>query len=273
MVAFRNVVPSIPLDTAVDELSIQALVTQLGYRLVYEPRAVVYNRGPATVHDFLRQRRRIYAGHLRIREQQAYSAPTMSARRAARALLGSESFSTPRAALWSAGTVGLEATARTLGLYDIIRGRHTQHVWEMCDTTKQHIEDVANAQRQHNVAVFHIVNFHRLELEIGFHASRLLARRVADRIQQALGPTAAVSAQKAGTVVALLPGDREAAERAAWAIVQLFEAAPAALNGRGTSTPVTLACGIIAFPQSGPPLSEPLPVPRFELEPAPSVAT
>ena len=93
VVAFRNVVPSIPLDTAVDELSIQALITQLGFRLVYEPRAVVYNRGPATVQDFLRQRRRIYAGHLRIREQQAYSAPTMSAWRAGRALLGAESFS------------------------------------------------------------------------------------------------------------------------------------------------------------------------------------
>src|SRR5215208_2504982 len=35
IVAFRNVVPSIPTDTAVDEISIQAVVTQLGYRLVY----------------------------------------------------------------------------------------------------------------------------------------------------------------------------------------------------------------------------------------------
>jgi hypothetical protein len=275
IVAFRNVVPSIPLDTAVDELSIQALITQLGYRLVYEPRAVVYNRGPATVQDFLRQRRRIYAGHLRIREQQAYSAPTMSAWRAGRALLESESFSTPRAALWSAGTVGLEATARALGLYDIVRGRRSHHVWEMCDTTKQPIRDAADAQRQHNVAVFHIVNFHRLEVEIGLHASRQLARRVTDRIQQALGPTATVSAQKAGTVVALLPGDRGSAERAAWALVQLFEATPVALNGRGVSTQVTLACGIIAFPQSGPPLPVPVPVPvpQLELDPALSTST
>ena len=273
MVAFRNVVPSIPLDTAVDELSIQALITQLGYRLVYEPRAVVYNRGPATVQDFLRQRRRIYAGHLRIRDQQAYSAPTMSAWRAGRALLGSESFSSPRAAMWSLGTVGLEATARALGLYDVARGRRSHHMWEMCDTTKQAIEDPANAHRQHNVAVFHIVNFHRLELEIGAHASRQLARRVADRIQQALGPAATVSAQEAGTAVALLPGDRGAAERAARALVQLFEATPVALNARGVSTPVTLACGIIAFPQSGPPLSGSVPVPQLELDPAPSAAT
>lgn len=272
IVAFRNVVPSIPLDTAVDELSIQALVTQLGYRLVYEPEAIAYNRGPSSLHDFLRQRRRIYAGHLRIRDQQAYSAPTMSAWRAGRALLGSESFSTPRAALWSVGTVGLEATARALGSYDVRRGRRSHHVWEMCDTTKGHIEDAAHAQRQPTVAVFHIMNFHRLELEIGPHASRQLARRVADRIQQALGPAATVSAQEAGTAVALLPGDRGAAERAARAIVQLFEATPVALNGRGTSTPVTLACGVIAFPQSGPPLSGSVAVPQLELNPAPSAA-
>ena len=137
IVAFRNVIPSIPLDTAVDELSIQALVTQLGYRLVYEPRAVVYNRGPATVRDFLRQRRRIHAGHLRIREQQAYSAPTMSAWRAGRALLGSESFTTPRAALWSIGTVGLEATARALGRYDIPAPSRALRRGRYVNTTKE----------------------------------------------------------------------------------------------------------------------------------------
>src|SRR3954464_10829695 len=119
IVAFRNVVPGIPLDTAVDEISIQALITQLGYELAYESQAIVYNRGPTTVGDFLRQRRRIYAGHLRVREQQSYSASTMSTGRVRRALRGSGSFSTPRAALRSVGTVGLEVAARGLGRYDV----------------------------------------------------------------------------------------------------------------------------------------------------------
>ena len=284
MVAFRNVVPSIPLDTAVDELSIQALVTQLGYRLVYEPRAAVYNRGPTTVADFLRQRRRIYAGHLRIRDQQAYAAPTMSAWRAGRALLGPELFASPRAALWSVGTVGLEASARALGRYDVVRGHRSHAVWEMCNTTKQHIDDAASAQRLHIVAVFHIVNFQRLELEIGLHASRQLARRVTDRIQQALGSGVTVSAQEAGTAVALLPGDRAAAERAAGAIVQLFEATPVTYNGHGTPAPVTLACGLIVFPPPSPlqsasaaariePLVPAVPIEQIELSPATPVTT
>lgn len=268
LVAFRNVVPSIPQDTAVDELSIQALITQLGYRLVYEPRAAVYNRGPATVQDFLRQRRRIYAGHLRIREQQAYSAPTMSALRVGRALLGSESFATPRMALWSLGAVGLEATARALGRYDAARGGRAHHVWDMCASTKQHIADVADAQRHQNVVVFRIVNFQRLELEIGPHASRQLARRVADRIQRALGSAAKVSAQESGTAVALLPGDRVAAERAARAIVQLFEATPGIGNGRGASTQATLAFGVIAFPPAGLYQSAQVPAPRLEADSA-----
>src|SRR4051794_38930295 len=130
IVAFRNVVPSIPTDTAVDEISIQALVEQLGYRLVYEPQAIVYNPGPTTRRDFLRQRRRIYAGHLRIAAQQRYAAPTMSSSRVLRALVGSGAFATPRAFVWSIGTVGLEAAARGLGHYDVVR-RRPQHVWEM----------------------------------------------------------------------------------------------------------------------------------------------
>jgi hypothetical protein len=269
IVAFRNVVPSIPLDTAVDEISIQALVTQLGYELVYEPQAVVYNRGPTTVGDFLRQRRRIYAGHLRIREQQAYSASTMSSSRVLRALIGSGSFSSPRAAAWSLGTVGLEVTARWLGHCDVMRHR-PQHVWEVSATTKRHIAEGVNAQGQQNVLVFHIVDFHRRQLELGVHATRLLTRRVTEQIKRALGSEATVSIRRSGTIVALLMGEREAVERAAAELVQRLEASPMSLNGHGPVS-VALACGIIAFPETGPALAGPIPVPVLTPEFVPSV--
>jgi GGDEF domain-containing protein len=265
LIVFRNVVPSIPLDTAVDELSLQALITQLGYRLIYEPRAVIYNRGPGTVADFLRQRRRIYAGHLRTREQQAYTASTMSTWRVGRALLSSESFTTPQTALWSVGAVGLEAAARVLGHYDVTSGRRSHAVWEMVGTTKSHIHTGAGTQAQYNVLVFHISNFKLLELQIGLHASRQLARRVADRIQQALGGVT-VSVQEAGTAVAVLPGERAVAERAAGAVVELFEVSPVTSGARGTGTPVTLTCGIIALPQSGQSRPAAISAPRIELD-------
>jgi biofilm PGA synthesis N-glycosyltransferase PgaC len=271
IVAFRNVIPSIPLDTAVDEISIQALISQLGYELVYEPQALVYNRGPTSVRDFLRQRRRIYAGHLRVREQQDYPAPTMNTWRVARALRGSGSFATPRAAVWSIGTIGLEATARALGAYDVMR-RRSSGVWEISGTTKDHIVDGMTAQVQHNIAVFHIVDFHRKQMEIGLHASRQLTRRTADHIRRALGPTAIVAIQQSGTVIALLPGDREAAERAAHGLMASLEATPLSANGRSVAARVSFACGLIAFPQAGPPLAWSMPIPVLETGPAAPVA-
>jgi poly-beta-1,6-N-acetyl-D-glucosamine synthase len=271
IVAFRNVVPSIPTDTAVDEISIQALVTQLGYRLVYEPEAIVYNRGPTTMRDFLRQRRRIHAGHLRIVEQQGYSASTMRATRVFRALAGSGSFGTPRSLVWSIGTVGLEATARALGRYDVAR-RRPQHVWEMCPTTKLHVAD-DSAESQQNVLVFHISNFHRRQLELGAHASRQLTQRVCDHIKRAVGSRATVSIGRSGTIVALLEGDRDEAERTAAELVEQVEATPLRLNGHGATAKITLACGIIAFPAEGEPLAQPIPAPILDPEPAAAVAT
>src|SRR6266581_4425139 len=37
IISFRNVISGIPTDSAVDEISIQALISQLGYKLIYRP--------------------------------------------------------------------------------------------------------------------------------------------------------------------------------------------------------------------------------------------
>jgi hypothetical protein len=118
--------------------------------------------------------------------------------------------------------------------------------------------------------VFHIVNFHQQQLELGMYASRQLTRRVTQQIKEALGSEAIVSSQRNGTIVALLPGEREAAERTAHQLVQQFEATPLPVNGHGAAT-VRLACGIIAFPQAGPPLARSIPVPILEANLAASV--
>src|SRR5260370_37203979 len=72
VIAFRNVISGIPTTSAVDEISIQALISQLGYQLLYEPAGIGYNKGPLTIRDVLKQRRRIDAGHFQTLEQQDY---------------------------------------------------------------------------------------------------------------------------------------------------------------------------------------------------------
>jgi GGDEF domain-containing protein len=222
-------------------------VTQLGYRLVYEPEAVVYNRGASTVSDFLRQRRRIYTGHLSVRRQQGYKASTMSVLRILRVLAGSGSFATPRTALWTAGAISLEGLARGLGHYDHLR-RRSHQVWETALTTKQ---DISEADRHANqcVLVFNIVNLHRLRLEFGLRISRQLISRVTRHIARSLGPNARVSFAEGGTIVVLLQTDREEAERTAQRL--MGELREDRFLSHQHDINVQFACGIIAFSQTG----------------------
>jgi cellulose synthase/poly-beta-1,6-N-acetylglucosamine synthase-like glycosyltransferase len=72
MVAFRNVVREIPVDTAVDEAAIEAVITRAGYEIAYAGNAIVHNKGPETLRDYLVQRRRIVAGHKHLHRTLGY---------------------------------------------------------------------------------------------------------------------------------------------------------------------------------------------------------
>jgi hypothetical protein len=137
--------------------------------------------------------------------------------------------------------------------------RRPQHVWEMCATTKEHVAGGASEQAHQNVLVFHIADFNRYQLELGVQATRQLTHRVRDQIKRAVGSRAIVSVRRSGTIVALVDGDREAAERTAAEIV-------------GAAS-VTLACGVIAFADSGPCVAQSIPIPTLAGEPATAIAS
>lgn len=160
VVAFRNVVQSIPTDTAVDEISIQASIARHNLSMVYVPDALVYNKGPVTVRDFLSQRRRIYAGHLQVLAKEHFEAPTMGVGAIFRALIENAPYtlSTPKQVYWTIGTIALEAFARVQGRYDVAR-RRSHHVWQAVTSTKQ-IEDEQRKLRRicntQSVVVFQV---------------------------------------------------------------------------------------------------------------------
>lgn len=135
MAVFRNVVKEIPEDTATDEAFIEAAITQKGFVLKYVPQAVVYNRAPETVSDFLRQRRRIYAGHLDLKKRLHYQTSTMSVL-ALLPIAFSHFGWRPLRNLWALGTIALEAYGRFLGWYDFRIKKKSHAVWEMVPTTK-----------------------------------------------------------------------------------------------------------------------------------------
>jgi cellulose synthase/poly-beta-1,6-N-acetylglucosamine synthase-like glycosyltransferase len=137
LIAFRNFFHQIPPDSAVDEASIEPLIRGQGLRLHYAPDAVVYNRGPETAADFLRQRRRIYAGHVYVRNTLGYGVSTMKAPRILELLLFAPGVKRDwRFLLWGPAVVALEAYARVLGATDYNVWKRKHAVWEVVETTK-----------------------------------------------------------------------------------------------------------------------------------------
>ena len=159
MVALRNIIPQIPADTAVDEAVLEALISRQGLKLVYVPQALVFNKGPDTVSDFLKQRRRIANGHLHLKQSQGYATSTLGTglirqvlwealtlklcrlrrlflrkryRRLISCLPGYA-----RRGLWALGVIGLEAWARLLGGYDFHFAKRNPVQWEIAATTKK----------------------------------------------------------------------------------------------------------------------------------------
>ena len=136
LVAFRNIVKEIPRDTAVDEASIEAIVLHDGYILKYVEDALVHNKGPENIRDFLKQRRRIAAGHLYVRNKQAHTVSTTSGTH----ILGPfvrELKGGGKEYLWGGCAVLLEIIGRTLGYYDYYVKKRNPFIWDIAESTKK----------------------------------------------------------------------------------------------------------------------------------------
>lgn len=138
LIAFRRIFHRIPYDSAVDEASIEPLIRGQGYRLYYVPEAVVYNRGAETVSDFLKQRRRIHAGHLKIRREQGYAVSTMGSGRIVLALVRNWQWDL-RYVFWTPLVMVLEIYGRILGWIDIRLKKRNHAIWDIAVTTKANI--------------------------------------------------------------------------------------------------------------------------------------
>jgi len=132
LITFKKVMNKIPL-TAVDEEEIASIIKKKGLELVYEPKAAVYNRGPETIKEFIRQRRRIYAGHLELRKRKKYEASTLRSTKILMAILKEKMFFKNIPFLIIA--MILESTGRLLGIIDFCTKKNLV-VWKVSETTK-----------------------------------------------------------------------------------------------------------------------------------------
>lgn len=135
-IAFRKVFRQIPALSSVDEANIDALIRGQGYKAVYAPGAVIYNKGAENLREFIARRRHIYAGHLETKNKYSYKVSTISGSKILFLLIKNFRFSR-RFIFWTPIVVLLEALSRFLGLldYKFNLGKHT--VWEVTPSTKK----------------------------------------------------------------------------------------------------------------------------------------
>lgn len=135
LIAFRKVFDQLPVDVAMDEAFVEALIVRRGMQVRYAPEAVVYSMGPQTVSDFVKQRRRNYAGHLYLKEKYGYQVSSLQNTRVVRIAL-EEVWGAVRL-VWILGVLAvLELYSRLLGAWDYRVKKNRHIVWDMAWSTK-----------------------------------------------------------------------------------------------------------------------------------------
>lgn len=133
-IAFRKVFRQIPALSSVDEANIESLIKGQGYKAVYAPHAIIYNKGAESLRDFVARRRHVYAGHLVTKYNYGYSVSTISGVKIFFLLLKNLSFSW-RSLLWTSAVILLEAYSRILGFIDYKTNRKYT-IWQVTSSTK-----------------------------------------------------------------------------------------------------------------------------------------
>ena len=137
VIAFKKIFERIPPSAILDEVSIEPLIHGQGYKIVYCPEAVFFNKGPETLRDFLRQRRRNYAGHTAIRHRYGYAVISYSSLRVLGILIANVEWGNWRFFVYTPIIVFLEAIARMVGLIDFHFKLRTHAIWKIARSTKK----------------------------------------------------------------------------------------------------------------------------------------
>ncbi|MBT4574951.1 MAG: glycosyltransferase [Candidatus Cloacimonetes bacterium] len=136
MVAFRKIFDAIPPESAVDEASIEAIMKEFHLDLKYIPDAIVFNKGPENLSDFISQRRRIETGHLWLMENSDYSVSSQN-KGLLLNLAIKELKKDKEKIFFLFGTAVVEMYSRFLGWYDYKVRKKNPFKWDIANSTKK----------------------------------------------------------------------------------------------------------------------------------------
>ncbi len=136
MIAFRNIIAKIPDYTAVDEAVIEAIISRTKLNLAYAPQAIVHNKGPEKIKDFLLQRRRIATGHRHLKLTMQHRVATSQIGQIWKYLLKTQTW-TPRQIVFTILLIFIEGYSRFMGCFDFYIKNSNPFIWDIADSTKK----------------------------------------------------------------------------------------------------------------------------------------
>jgi len=136
LIAFRNVFRGLDPEMLADEVQIERGIRAVGFKTAYAPDAIVYNRGPATIREFVAQRSRWVALNLQLQRKHRYDVSTWNGSALRRATFRVLRRDHPRLD-WFFATAALEIYCRVRGM--LARPTATSkdgRLWEQQASTK-----------------------------------------------------------------------------------------------------------------------------------------
>lgn len=132
----RGIVTKIPVQSLVDDYVIGMECLRKGYEIVYEPKAKVKAKFPLNLSDFLKQRRRTFAGYMQVKDWYGESERSLTSEvRSAKSI-----FSYPKGIkqwLWLLSLVGFRLVAWVLAFWDYrIKKKDLKTIWKPVTSTK-----------------------------------------------------------------------------------------------------------------------------------------
>jgi len=138
MIAFRKkLVPRISDKTAVDEAYIEAIITNKDYKKQQISKAIVNNHGAESLKDLIKQRKRVYIGHVLLKKEQKYTVQSFNFSRILKLtikyLLKEKSI---KGFFYLFAGALIEIYSRLVGMVDLYFKKKNPYIWDISKSTK-----------------------------------------------------------------------------------------------------------------------------------------
>jgi len=136
IIAFRDIGTRLSVVTSGDEDTLKMELEKKGYKSIYAPEAKVYNRGPETIRDFVKQRTRVNIGERSLKMEHGFEVPTWDMKMLYPAFINAikdMGFSPIKLSI----ATGAEIYSRVKAYLHVKFGKGDIHIWEQIKTTKK----------------------------------------------------------------------------------------------------------------------------------------